>query len=39
MTRPRATVTFRLGRAADIGLLVGIPGITPLVLRGERFTC
>ena len=29
--------TFHLGRLTDIGFLVGLPGITPLELQGDRF--
>ena len=29
---------FRLGVAPDIGHMAGIPGVTPLELKGDRFT-
>jgi O-antigen/teichoic acid export membrane protein len=31
-------VRFRLGHAPDVGWLAGLPGITPLQLRGDLFT-
>ena len=31
-------VRFRLGHAPDVGWLAGLPGITPLELRGDLFT-
>ena len=31
-------VRFRLGAAPDLGHLLGIPGVTPLELRGDRLT-
>ena len=31
-------VRFRLGHLPDVGWLAGIPGVTPLELRGDLFT-